>query len=158
MNFMLGGAFLAAFFLLKGLKDKSSFEYRIGRGLVNGLPIYTSVAITQGIVPLLFVQLIYGPMFYTSSVLMAAPWFSIIFILLAAYFLVYVVVYKCIPTAAEAAADAKAEAKSKLGPILLFITIGLMLTVGFFFSNNMTLMLRPDTWMQLYQHSANGLN
>ncbi|MBA4077158.1 MAG: hypothetical protein C0508_19130, partial [Cyanobacteria bacterium PR.023] len=37
MNFMLGGTFLAAIFLAKGLKDKSSYEYRIGRGLVKGL-------------------------------------------------------------------------------------------------------------------------
>lgn len=158
MNFMLGGAFLAAFFLLKGVRDKSSNEYRIGRALVAGLPIYTSVAITQGIVPLLFVQLIYGPMFYTSSVLMAVPWFAIIFILLAAYFLVYVVVYKCIPTAAAASADPKLQAKSMMGPGILLTVVGLFLVIGFIFSNNMTLMLRPDTWMQLYQHSSNGLN
>lgn len=158
MNFMLGGAFLAAFFLLKGLKDKNSYEYRIGRGLVKGLPLYTSFAITQGIVPLLFVQLLYGPMYYTSSVLMGVPWFSIIFILLAAYWLVYVVVYKCIPTTEEASADAAVDKRAKSGPVILLVITALMMVIGFLFTNNMTLMLRPEYWMQLYQHSANGMN
>ncbi|MBK7746170.1 MAG: hypothetical protein IPP97_03765 [Candidatus Obscuribacter sp.] len=155
MNFMLGGAILAAVFLLKGVKDKNSYEYRIGRGLVKGLPIYTSVAITQGIVPLLFVQLIYGPMFYTSSVLMAVPWFAIIFVLLIAYFMVYWVVYKCVPAPSEGDA---AFAKAKSGPLILSLTVLLLLFIGYMFSNNMTLMLHPETWMQLYQHSSNGLN
>lgn len=155
MNFMLGGAILAALFILKGLKDKNSYEYRIGRGLVKGLPIYTSVAITQGIVPLLFVQLIYGPMFYTSSVLMAVPWFAIIFVLLIAYFMVYWVVYKCVPKPADGDQE---FSKAKAAPLLLSLTVLLLLFIGYMFSNNMTLMLHPETWMQLYQHSANGLN
>jgi hypothetical protein len=155
MNFMLGGGFLASVFLLKGLKDKNSYDYKIGRGLVKGLPIYTSVAITQGIVPLLFVQLIYGPMFYTSSVLMAAPWFAIIFILLIAYFLVYYVGYKCVPAPGEPAANYPATSK---GPAILTLVVALLLVIGFLFVNNMTLMLRPEVWMELYQHSANGLN
>ncbi len=155
MNFMLGGGFLAAIFLFKGLKDKNSYEYKIGRGLVKGLPIYTSLAITQGIVPLLFVQLIYGPMFYTSSVLMAVPWFSIIFILLVAYFLVYYVGYKCVPAPSE---DSVAFPSAKRGPALLLLIVALLLVIAFIFVNNMTLMLRPDVWMQLYQSSSNGLN
>jgi hypothetical protein len=155
MNFMLGGAFLAAIFLAKGLKDKNSYEYRIGRGLAKGLPIYTSVAITQGIVPLLFVQLIYGPMFYTSSVLIAVPWFAIIFILLVAYFLLYWVVYKASPGASE---DSSKYPKVKYGPLVLLISVAMMAVIGFIFSNNMTLMLHPEKWMALYQHSASGLN
>ncbi len=103
-------------FLAKGLKDKNSHEYRIGRGLAKGLPIYTSVAITQGIVPLLFVQLIYGPMFYTSSVLIAVPWFAIIFILLVAYFLLYWVVYKASPGPSE---DSSKYPKAKYGPKII---------------------------------------
>jgi hypothetical protein len=111
----------------------------------KGLPIYTSVAITQGIVPLLFVQLIYGPMFYTSSVLIAVPWFAIIFILLVAYFLLYWVVYKASPAASE---DGSKYPKAKFGPLVLLVSVAMMAVIGFIFSNNMTLMLHPENgWL-----------
>lgn len=150
MNMMVGSTFLSAFFLSKGMGDKKSFSYRIGKGLAKGLPIFVSFAVTQGIVPLLFLQLIYGPMYYTSSTIIAVPWISVLALLLGAYALSYVVVYKCL--------EAKNPHAASAAPSILVVGGLMMLVVGLIFVNNMTLMLHPEKWLAMYQHSCAGLN
>ena len=78
MNISLVGGFVSAICLFIGGENADSFYSRIGKQLAFSLPIFTSFAITQGIVPLLFIQLLYGPLFYTSSILMGSYWISIV--------------------------------------------------------------------------------
>jgi hypothetical protein len=80
MNVALTGGFIAALFILYARRRQHEYARRIGYALAFSLPFFVSVAITQGIVPLLFIQLVYGPLFYTSSILMALPWMMMIFI------------------------------------------------------------------------------
>jgi hypothetical protein len=145
MNVALAGGFLSAFFTIKGSKTPESYEYRIGQSLAASMPVVVSFAITQGIVPLLFLQLIYGPAYYTSSILIAVPWIAVLFILLIGYYLFYV--YKI-----------KKEQLAAFGPWLLVISTLLFLIIAFIFTNNMTLMLNPEKWQQLYANNSFGWN
>ncbi len=45
----------------------------------------------------------------------------------------------------------------KAGAIMLLVALGLG-GIGFLFSNNMTLMLTPEKWVELYKSSASGLH
>lgn len=148
MNVVLGGGLTAGLFMIAGQGDKNSYQYRIGAGLACALPLFISFAITQGIVPLLFVQLLYGPMFYTSSILMAAPWFAIIFLLLIAYYSSYVVIYRYL----------KNEKGGMAPPLILFAAGLIFLFIAYLFTANMTLMLTPEKWLQMYQQNQHGLN
>ncbi|MBX9685712.1 MAG: hypothetical protein K2X27_03360 [Candidatus Obscuribacterales bacterium] len=148
MNLVLGGGLGASLFLFIGRKNQSSYSFRIGHSLASALPLFISFAITQGIVPLLFLQLLYGPMFYTSSILMAAPWFSIIFFLLIAYYSSYLVIYRYLHRS-----DSGVKA-----PLILFCASLIFIGIAYLFASNMTLMLQPEKWLSIYQHNAQGLN
>jgi hypothetical protein len=143
MNVALMGGLVSALFLLIGRKKNHLFSMRLGNSLAFSLPFFVSVAITMGVVPLLFLQLVYGPLFYTSSVLMAVPWLSVIFLLLAAYGAYYSFTYRRHILMAR-------------GPGILLLAALLFMTIAFFFTNNMTLMLVPEQWAAIYQASPYG--
>lgn len=144
MNVVLGGTFSSVGFLLISGKNKS-YSRRFGMQLAKSLPVFLSFAITQGIVPLLFLQLLYGPLYYTSSIIMALPWLSVIFILLIGYYALYVFKYK--------------SEKLKNNSVWLLLLSGILfLSIGFIFSNNMTLMLHPEKWSSMIDISSTGLH
>lgn len=151
MNIILGGGFLASILFFLGRKDKTSFSYRAAKIYTLSLPIAISFAITQGIVPLLFIQLLYGPAFYTSSILMGIPWLSIILVLLISYYISYIVIYKIL------AKEESRKAGAKAAICLLLMAVGFGF-IGFMFSNNTTLMLTPEKWLPMYQANAVGLH
>lgn len=151
MNVVLGGGFVASALFIFGRSDKTSYSYRAAKALAVSLPLFISFAVTQGIVPLLFLQLVYGPAFYTSSILMAVPWISVLAILLVSYYISYIVIYRTL----------KGEYSTKKASIaallLLVMSIGFA-AIGYVFTNNMTLMLHPEKWLPLYQKAATGMH
>jgi hypothetical protein len=141
MNCMLGGAFLAVFarFTSKG----KEFRNRIFLDLAKKIPVFLAATITIGIAPLLFVQAIYGQYFYTSTILIAWPWFLLLVILCVAYYGFYFVAY---------------NGKRRPGPagIVLLASLVLVLIVGFIQSTNVTLMQNPMRWASKYFASPTG--
>jgi hypothetical protein len=89
------------------LLDSSTPDYgaRVFFDLTHKLPVLLPATITLGIAPLLFVQVLYGQFFYTSSIILAWPWFLVLVFLTAAYYGFYYVSFK-----AEAAAPGAAQA------------------------------------------------
>ena len=143
MNFMFGGTILAAVARLKGKRDE---RYLIlSTNLAKKLPAFFAATITLGIAPLLFLQVIYGQYFYTSSVIMAWPWFLVILLLIFAYYGLYVVAF------------ARDQRKGGLVWVLIFSLV-LLFLIGFFYTNNMTLMLRPEKWAAKYRTDPSGWN
>jgi hypothetical protein len=107
------------------------------------LPVVMTYVINFGIPPLLFAQVLYGRALYTSSVLMGALWIAIIPILTIAYFLLYKM--------SDRILTGRPGWGYGLGALVLVASIGQIL------SFNMTLMLRPEVWQDMYAHSASGL-
>lgn len=139
VNLGVGGSLIAAFHALRGKPE----DRELVRRLAPMLPSAVTFAITLGIAPLLFVQLTYGPFFYTSTVLMAVPWLSLILLLMAGYTLLYRFV-------GSAASDSLQALSGILGALLL-LSVGLMLV------NATTLSLRPDLWTAQAAASPHGL-
>jgi hypothetical protein len=143
MNVALGGALIAGLYLLFGKGRPDNYANRIGHSLALGLPFFVSLAITQGIVPLLFLQLVYGPLYYTSSILMGTPWILLLVLLLTGYYGLYL--YKL-----------KSKNLGGFGAWLLIGVAILFALIGFLFSNNMTLMLHPETWPAVVNSAGIG--
>lgn len=141
MGVMLSGGAISGLLQLFG---KDAFARRYGKQLAYAVPLFVSFAITQGIVPLLFLQLEYGPLYYTSSILMAVPWISVLVILMIAYYGFYIFKYK-------------SEKLGKFGPALLIGLTGLLTVIGFVFTSNMTTMLTPQHWQATLQSHPHGL-
>jgi len=85
MNLVLGGSLIA---IWDNVIKKRKFH-----GASN-LPIILALTINLGVPPLLFVQVLYGHLFYSSSIVMAIPWLLVIPILVLAYYGSYIYVKK----------------------------------------------------------------
>lgn len=136
MNFLLGGTLLAVIDRLRA-RTGSGRDAEVARWFERKLPAVMAFTVSLGVAPLLFLQTVYGHLFYSSSVLMAWPWFSVIGILMVTYSLVYYLSFK---------GDALGRAPRIAAVLALF---GL-LSIAFLYVNNMTLAIRPEAWAGHY--------
>lgn len=137
MNLMLGGVVICFVNQLRGSTSG------LDKFIVGKIPFTIAFTVNFGVAPLLFLQIIYGHFIYTSSILMAWPWLSIIGLLLVGYYGVYIYGIKF----------------ESLGRARVFVSgtvAGCFLLIAFFFVNNMTMMLEPQTW-QRYFDEPRGL-
>ncbi len=144
MNVTLGGTIIAAASDLWGRRRGSERHRRLAGDIFRMLPIAVALTVTLGVAPLLFIQVLYGQLFYTSSVLMAWPWLSVFAIVIVAYYGVYLYAW----------------GGDFIGPRRVWVGVGsavLFLAVAFLFTNNMVLMLTPERWFDLYRDHRMGL-
>lgn len=142
MNALFGGSIVAFACALR--RARSAFAAQLCLELRHLLPVIFAFTVTLGVAPLLFVQVLYGHLLYTSSILMAFPWLGIIGMVLLAYYGLYYFSLKL--------------GKNSAALPILGIGIILLAGIAFTYSNNFTLMLAPERWLQLYRHSAGGWN
>lgn len=143
MNFMLGGGVLAAFARWRGRQDENA--RRLFEEVSKNIPSLLAATITLGIAPLLFLQVLYGQFFYTSSVIVGWPWFLVIVFVTLAYYGFYLVAFK------------HQAAHRHAGGIIVFSLL-LIVTVGFTYTNNLTLALTPEKWAAQYHANPSGWN
>ena len=135
MNFLLGGSLLTVWDLLTGKLEKKAS---------GSIPTLVALTVNFGVPPLLFVQVLYGHLFYTSSVMVAVPWILVIPILIVAYYGAYLFVKQ----------SDRARGWSAAG--LVITSLGL-LYIAFIFVNNNTLAIQPDRW-GIYFENPGGRN
>lgn len=135
MNAVLGASAISLVELLRGR------DLDLPERVSKKLPTILALTINFGVAPLLFLQVIYGHFDYVSSVLMGGLWLSLIAVLMGAYYGLYVYDFKFRPWAGARV------------PVLVF-AIACMLFVGFLFSTNMTLMLRPEQWTDYFTEAG----
>jgi hypothetical protein len=139
VEMLLGGLLLA---ILLSLFRSSTLSLVTARALARRLTIVMTFVINLGVPPLLFAQVLYGRALYTSSVLIGIYWISIIGLLMLAYWLLY-----------------QFTGRLEAGKSAWFVGISAWLLAGCIarlLSTNMTLMLRPEVWRQMYSASAMG--
>lgn len=104
--------------------------------LIRPMPIYIALGVNLGIVPLLFIQLLYPRAFYPATILMAWHWILIIPLLIPAYYGAYLYTFalsKEMPIPPWKRAWGWASA-------LFFLLI------GFLFVNGLILTASPEVW------------
>ena len=129
MNFLAGGIVLLCVSAYRGRHDPRHRE--LVRRAAPVMPPVVAAAITLGVAPLLFLQLVYGQLFYTSSLLMAWGWLSVVFFLLFGYYGLYWFNFH----------------QEELGPRrfwMMLATAVMFLLVMVLFSRNMNFMLHPE--------------
>jgi hypothetical protein len=140
VEMLLGGLLIAVGFSLFGRSAQSSVA---ARAIARRLTVVMTYVINLAVPPLLFAQVLYGRALYTSSVLIGTYWIAVVLLLMAAYWLLYQF---------SARLDAGKTAWH-LG-LLAWLISGF---VGHILSTNMTLMLRPEVWRQMYAASGAGV-
>jgi hypothetical protein len=140
---LVGGLGIAAALgLANALTAEKAARTAFGRLLVEKLPTVMAYVVNLGIPPLLFAQVLYGRALYTSSVLIGAFWISVVALVSASYFLLYL-----------------SSSRSHSGRPWTRSTVaafGLVAAVAYIYSTNMSLMLRPETWLERYRAAPFG--
>jgi len=138
MNAMLGTSIIA---FVNHFKKGSEDRLETNRDLAAKLPFIIAFTINFGVPPFLFFQVLYGNVGYVSTVLMATLWMSVVVLLIIAYYSAY-------------AYRLKFDALGSKRPIFIGLTAVILLIIGFFFSNNFTLMLHPERWSVYFSNPS----
>jgi hypothetical protein len=133
---MLGAATLT----LRGAFSGSLHWRRLAAAMITTAKIAVSVAIVIGVAPLLFVQVVYDPFWYTSNVLSAWWVIGFIVLLIAGYIALYIFYWK----------NHHIEADGGQGGVWMVLSIALLLAVGFIVHSLTNQMLFPEHWMAWY--------
>jgi len=139
VEMLLGGLLIA---VVLSLFPGSPLSRVTARAIARRLTVVMTFVINLGVPPLLFAQVLYGRALYTSSVLMGLYWISIIAILTLTYWLLY-----------------QFTGRLEAGKSAWLTGLSAWLLAGFvarLLSSNMTLMLRPEVWHDMYAASGMG--
>jgi hypothetical protein len=139
MNIMLGTGFIA--FALPFWRGNNAMP--LNSHIAKTLPYSIAFTINLGIAPLLFLQVLYGQFLYTSSVLMAVYWLSIIGLLIVSYYAAYIYLL--------------VEDKNGMGRLFISTALLLLLGVAFLFCNNVSIMQMPEVWNRYFSDRTGWL-
>ncbi len=134
VNFTLGTSFLAVY----GHFKKEGRWKRLSRAMAKAVPANVSMAMLLGVAPLLFVQVIYDPFWYTSNTLSGWWVIGFVLIMMTAYSLTYVFYLK------RERRSGKGYAFSGMTAVALFLLAGaIMHALGY-------QLLLPEKWLSWY--------
>jgi len=138
MNFVLGGSLIVA--VNEWIFGKNPAAAKADSILLKMMPVSLSLAITMGVAPLLFVQVLYGNFFYSANVMMGWHWMSILALVMVAFYLIYIAIAK----------RPEGTASSTWTRLIALINTILFFMVAFLFTNNAVLTENPMYWANIY--------
>ncbi len=140
VNFVIGGSFMAVYSYFRTGK-----HYRaLSKAFAKATTINLSLAIVLGVAPLLFMQVIYDPFWYTSNVLSASWMIGILFVLMSAFSFAYTFYLKL----------NKGKGHIAVWGILAFLLVILAAVIMHVVSYQALL---PEKWLEWYTNN-NGVN
>ena len=145
MNYVLAGSgLLAARAVLGWVSRRHRPDHLAEVVLRDWLPFFLGAAITAGVAPLLFLQVLYKERFYTANLLLIHRWMALLPALIVAFYLLYVM---------KTAWFQRAAALWRLG--IATVAWGLFVFVAWAFTENHLLALRDvATWTNFYRSEA----
>lgn len=143
MNLVLGGSLLALHWRLSRRSEDARLRARLLSAFDMGLPVAIAATVTLGVAPLLFVQVLYGRVFFTSSILMGWYWLALVPLVIAGYYGAYLRAFRG-ATLGRAGWAAAAVAVAFAGAAFVQVT-------------NATRALRPDSFAATYAADPRGL-
>ena len=144
MNVVLGGTILALHWRFSRRAEGAPQRAALLAFFAKALPVAVAATVTLGVAPLLFVQVLYGRLFFTSSILMAWFWLAIVPLVILAYYGAYLLAFR-------------GEALGGRARVVAGIVMLLFAVVAFLQVSNATRSIRPDTFVDAYRASGRGL-
>ena len=146
MNFVLGGTLILT--IQEWLMGRDSRVGKASSLMMKVMPVTLSLAITMGVAPLLFVQVLYGQFFYTANIMLGFIWLSIFLLVMTAFYLLYVLLIR----------RSNQTGPNMTSRAILIINTVIFLCVAFIFTNNATLTEHPQEWAAIFSGEANWIS
>jgi hypothetical protein len=143
VQLLLGGLIVSGLWAFLSRDGKRPVMRDAAGSVATRLPIVMIYVINFGVPPLLFAQVLYGRAIYTSSILLGVAWISVIVWLMVVYSLLYV-----------------AAARAQRGAVWYWaswVALGVVGLIALIYSSNMTLMIRPQAWVEMFRSNPLGL-
>jgi hypothetical protein len=144
MNVVLGGSVLALHWRFSRRAEGAAHRAALLGFFAKALPVAVAATVTFGVAPLLFVQVLYGRLFFTSSILMAWFWLAVIPLVTLAYYGAYYLAFR------------GKELGERARWVAAIVAL-LFLAVAFLYVSNVTRALRPETFLEAYRASGRGV-
>jgi hypothetical protein len=144
MNLVLGGSLLGALARVRARRGDRPHEATLAHVIVKAMPVLISVAVSMGVAALLFLQVLYGRVFFVSSVLMGWWWLGVILLLILAYYGAYLLAFR-------------EQVLGAGGSLLAWSIAAVVGLIALIYGNNMTMMLRPQELPGWYAVSGAGV-
>ncbi|HSB81656.1 MAG TPA: hypothetical protein VLM91_22985 [Candidatus Methylomirabilis sp.] len=148
MNLVLGGSLLTllSYGRARGAAAEIAMHHRrLIAVLAWAFPAAVAFTITLGVAPLLFVQVLYGQLFFSSSILMAWLWLAVVALLLVGYYAAYWHAFRH-------------ETAGAAGLWIVAVPVFVFLAIAFLFVNNVSLLQNPEMWRPLFLQGRRGLH
>jgi hypothetical protein len=140
VHYVIAGSLYATWAtLFPGNQQSPRAAQPLAASLRDWLPFGLGAAITAGVAPLLFVQILYQRGFYTANLLLAWRWLIVIPVLGGAFYLLYLL-----------KSTRSASWPRSVQCALALATTGALLFVGFCWTSNHLLSLREASWPDVY--------
>ncbi len=144
MNLVLGGSIIGAIARVRGRTPGRAHEARLAHIVVKALPVLISATVTLGVAALLFLQVLYGRVFFVSAIVIGWWWLGVVGLLILTYYAAYLMAMR----------------ESSLGGsavVLAWLIAAVVGLISLIYSNNMTLMLKPAEMAARYAADGRGL-
>lgn len=142
MSYVLAGSIMLGIAGLRGMLGRAAGDspwVPVTTILKDWMPFALSAAITAGVAPLLFVQILYQQEFYTANLLSFHRWMAILPVLIVAFYLLYLL-----------KAD-RIEGRTALQGIVAVLIMGAVLFVAWSWTENHLLSLDRAAWPRQYE-------
>jgi len=143
MNVVLGGSLLALLGRFSRRAEDAALRARLLAAFDKALPIALAATVTLGVAPLLFVQVLYGRVFFTSSILMGWYWLGLVPLLIAGYYGAYLRAFR-------------GDGPGRAGAWVSAAVAVAFAAAAFLQVTNATRALRPDTFAATYAAEPHG--
>ncbi len=151
MNYVLAGTMLVmAAYLMPGARRRirtepgSAGTTRSGLGLIvqlirDWLPAVLTLTIVTGIIPLLFLQVLYQHSFYTANLLLLGRFLLIVPVIIVVYFMLYLIKGRVL-----------AGNRMRLRVPVMLIALGCVAYITWTWTEGHILSLHPEVWKNHY--------
>ncbi|MCE2884046.1 MAG: hypothetical protein LW806_03970 [Planctomycetaceae bacterium] len=157
MNYTFGGMLWTAVAALRGRYSEGAPRDTLATVVRDWLPSAVSAAVTAGIAPLLFVQIVYQRSFYTANILLFNRWMALLPALIVAVYAMYVVKAHGSAGVRDHGRAAKFLARGDVKSAAAVLAALLIGYVGLAFIENHLLSLAPETWRDRYVEGSPAL-
>ena len=144
MNLVLGGSIVGAIARVRGRRPDRPHEAALAQLVVKAMPILISATVSLGVAALLFLQVLYGRVFFVSAIAMGWWWLAVIGLLTVTYYAAYLMAFR--------EADLGGA-----GTFLAWLIAAVAGLIALIYGNNMTLMLKPAELVVRYASGGGGL-